>query len=95
MVAARVSAYASITQRRSSKLAPSSRWMSGRATFTTVMSKRSMNAAIETAISVFHLAAMLFTSDVSFGRPTSRPRFWVGGSSIKRQSANASCSVAS
>ena len=33
----------------------SERWMSGSATFTTVMSSRSMNTAVQTAISVHHL----------------------------------------
>src|SRR5215469_2217677 len=53
--AARVSEYASTTHCRSEKLELSERWMSGSATFTTVMSSRSMNVAVQTAISVHHL----------------------------------------
>src|SRR5580693_4051226 len=53
--AARVSEYASMTHCRSEKLELSERWMSGNATFTTVMSSRSMNTPVQTAISVHHL----------------------------------------
>ena len=53
--AASVSEYALTTHCRSWKLECSERWMSGRATLTTVMSSRSMKIATETAISVHHL----------------------------------------
>ena len=54
-VVASVSAYASTTHCSCAKLASSSRWMSGSATFTTVMSSSSMKIAVQTAISVHHL----------------------------------------
>ena len=53
--AARVSAYASTTHCRSEKLECSARWISGRATFTIVMSSSSMNVPRQTATSVHHL----------------------------------------
>src|SRR5271168_78761 len=53
--AASVSEYASTTHCRSEKLACSDCCISGRATFTTVMSRRSMNVAVQTAIRVHHL----------------------------------------
>ena len=53
--AARVRAYASTTHCRSEKLEFSARWMSGRATFTIVMSSSSMNVPRQTATSVHHL----------------------------------------
>src|SRR3974390_3304532 len=59
--AARVGEDASPTHCRSEKLECSSRWMSGSATFTTVMSRRSMNVAVQTAISVHHLRSRAAT----------------------------------
>ena len=53
--AAKVSAYASTTHCRSEKLECSARWISGRATFTIVMSSSSMNVPRQTATSVHHL----------------------------------------
>jgi hypothetical protein len=53
---ARLSAYASITHWSPEKLDPSAIWMSGRATFTIVMSSRSMKVPRQTATSVHHLA---------------------------------------
>ena len=53
--AARVSAYASTTHCSCEKLALSASWMSGRATFTIVMSSRSMNVPSDTATRVSHL----------------------------------------
>jgi hypothetical protein len=55
MNAASVSEYALTTHCRSRKLECSERWMSGSATFTTVMSSSNMNIATATAISVHHL----------------------------------------
>jgi Major Facilitator Superfamily len=52
------SMYASTTHWRSVKLAPRSSRIEGRATFTTVMSSRSMKVATKTAISVHHLRAI-------------------------------------
>src|SRR5919197_719550 len=49
-------AYASTTHCRSSNDEPRSRSMYGSATFTTVMSSRSMNVAMQTATRVHHLA---------------------------------------
>ena len=57
-VVARVSAYASTTHWSWAKLASSSRWMSGSATLTTVMSSSNMKIAVHTAISVHHLRSM-------------------------------------
>jgi hypothetical protein len=53
-VAASISEYASMTHWRSEKSACSARPMSGRATFTIVMSSSSMNTATHTTISVSH-----------------------------------------
>ena len=50
--AANVIAYASTTHSRPERLASSRRWMLGRATFTIVMSTRSMNVVTQTASSV-------------------------------------------
>ena len=54
-VVASVSAYASTTHCNCAKLASRSRWMSGSATFTTVMSSNNMKIAVQTAINVHHL----------------------------------------
>ena len=54
-VVASVSAYASTTHCSCEKLASRSRWMSGSATFTTVMSSSNMKIAVHTAMSVHHL----------------------------------------
>ena len=53
--AAKVSAYASTTHCRSEKLEFRARWISGRATFTIVISSSSMNVPRHTATSVHHL----------------------------------------
>jgi hypothetical protein len=57
--AARVSEYALTTHCRSLKLECSERWISGSATFTTVMSSSSMKIATETAIRVHHLRSIV------------------------------------
>ena len=54
-VVASVSAYASTTHCNCAKLASRSRWISGSATFTTVMSSNNMKIAVQTAINVHHL----------------------------------------
>ena len=56
--AASARTYESTTHWRSVRLAPRSRSISGSATFTIVMSSRSMNVAIETVINVHHLRAI-------------------------------------
>lgn len=56
---ASISAYASITHCRSEKLECRSFWMSGRATFTIVMSSRSMNVAVQAASRVHHFRSIL------------------------------------
>src|SRR3954452_13025100 len=55
------SAYASTTHCRSEKEASSARSIAGRATFTIVMSSRSMKVAVQTATSVHHFRAIRAT----------------------------------
>src|SRR5262249_30781930 len=69
--AASVSAYASTTHCRSLKLAPRSSRIEGSATFTTVMSSRSITVATETANKVHHFRAI----SPSFGRHIGRISF--------------------
>lgn len=56
--AARVSAYASMTHCKSAKAAEKSRWMSGRATLTIVMSSNNMKTPVQTATRVHHCRVM-------------------------------------
>src|SRR6185436_1504742 len=56
--AASIREYASTTHWRLDRLAFRSRWMSGSATFTIVMSSSNMNVAIETSSSVHHLRSI-------------------------------------
>src|SRR4051794_35932103 len=75
--AARVRAYASTTHCRSENDALSDVWMSGRATFTMVMSSRSMKVPSETATNVIHLLGSPASGSVAVGRAVSvtRPHY--------------------
>ncbi len=57
---ARVSAYASTTHWRLERLASRLFWIDGSATLTIVTSRRSMNVATQTAISVHHLRSIAY-----------------------------------